>query len=160
MEIADAYPTRCGRISPLDGSILRGSDLDLQAVKSLASRGASYRALVPVAWAYIAFSSESLVAIKRFAMENVCTPPGFVSTDDALAVEPNTPKLSYTTRAFGIIVLVVQGARKSVTWLRVPAQQWRWWCPLRYRLAALLFHCLCLSYGRSMRPFSNPASLR
>ena len=84
VEVAGANPTRCGRIPPLDESILRGSDLDLQAAKSPASRGASYGALAPASWAYFAFSTESLVTIKRLAMENVSTPPGFVSTDDAL----------------------------------------------------------------------------
>lgn len=84
--MAEANPTRCGRILPLDESIPRGSDLDSdsEAVKPPASRGASHGALPPGEWAYFAFSTESLVAVKRLAIEKASTPPGLVSTDDAL----------------------------------------------------------------------------
>jgi hypothetical protein len=83
-EIANANPTRRGRIPPLDMSVSPSSDLPLQTGRPPVTSRAPDEALAPSAWAYIAFPSESLAAIKGLAMQGVTTPPGFVSTDDAL----------------------------------------------------------------------------
>ncbi|KAK4148641.1 transferase family-domain-containing protein [Chaetomidium leptoderma] len=83
-EIADANPTRRGRIPLLGDTYTPGHGLDFQVAKPLASPPASDESPATAAWAYFAFSPESLAAIKLLAMENAATPPGFVSTDDAL----------------------------------------------------------------------------
>jgi hypothetical protein len=82
-EIADANPTRRGRIPLLDESEFPRPGLGLQAAKAPASKPASDNAPASATWAYFAFSSESLATLKHLAMEDVAA-PRFVSTDDTL----------------------------------------------------------------------------
>lgn len=83
-EIADANPTRRGRIPLLNESEIPRSRLDLQAATAPTNNPvASDTAPASVTWAYFAFSAASLATLKHLAMQNVAA-PRFVSTDDTL----------------------------------------------------------------------------
>ncbi len=84
-EIANANPDRRGRIIPSpDESISSCPGLTLQTGGSPVNQRALGGVPAAAAWAYFAFSADSLATIKHLAMDNVANPPGFVSTDDAL----------------------------------------------------------------------------
>ncbi|KAL2126542.1 hypothetical protein VTI74DRAFT_713 [Chaetomium olivicolor] len=80
VEILDANPTRRGRIQLLGDSYDPALEADVQYLKP----GPVPDAPAPATWKYFSFSAGSLATIKRLALENMTTPPGFVSTDDAL----------------------------------------------------------------------------
>ncbi|KAJ4295795.1 hypothetical protein N0V88_004497 [Collariella sp. IMI 366227] len=79
-EILDANPTRRGRIPLLEDSCSPAQEDDCRYLKP----DPVHNPLVPARWEYFAFSAESLAALKRAALENANSPPGFVSTNDSL----------------------------------------------------------------------------